>query len=295
MNSSFGTRLRSQREKKGVSLADISSQTKIKVSLLEALEGDDLTYWPRGLFGRAYIRAYAQAIGFDPEPLIPEFLEIHPDPPDEFWKPDSAESTGISSAIRSAVGAIPGLLRRTDRTDAAPSVPVESREAPAAPAFSPTPPATPQLAVLATLCTRLQRAEEVRDLVPVLATAAQTLDAKGLVLWLWDSTAGALKPWLSHGYPPHVVAQLPSVKREDDNAIAAAFRTSDTCVVDKGTGETGAIVVPLISGSRCVGALALELADGGERRASIRDAAIIIATLLVRFGETVQLPAAASA
>ena len=295
MNSSFGTRLRSQREKKGVSLADISSQTKIKVSLLEALEGDDLTYWPRGLFGRAYIRAYAQAIGFDPEPLIPEFLEIHPDPPDEFWKPDSAESTGISSAIRSAVGAIPGLLRRTDRADVAPSAPVETREVPAPPVAGPIPPATPQLAVLATLCTRLQRAEAVRDLVPVLASAAQTLDAKGLVLWLWDSTAGALKPWLSHGYPPHIVAQLPSVKREDDNAIAAAFRTSDTCVVDKGTGETGAIVVPLISGSRCVGALALELEDGAERRASIRDAAIIIATLLVRFGEMVPLPAAASA
>lgn len=292
MNSSFGARLRSQREKKGVSLADISSQTKIKASLLEALEGDDLTYWPRGLFGRAYIRSYAQAIGLDPEPLIPEFLEIHPDPPDEFWKPESAESAGISSAIRSAVGAIPGLLRRTDRADVAPSAPVESRETPA-PAITPT--AAPELTALAALCTRLQRAEELRDLVPVLATAGQMLDAKGLVLWSWDATASALKPWLSHGYPPHVVAQLPSVKREDDNAIAAAFRTSETCVVDKGTGETGAIVVPLISGSRCVGALALELEDGGERRAFVRDAATIIATLLVRFGEMVPLPAAASA
>ena len=293
MNSSFGARLRSQREKKGVSLPDISSQTKIKASLLEALERDDLTYWPRGLFGRAYIRSYAQAIGLDPEPLIPEFLELHPDPPDEFWKPESAESPGISSAIRSAVSAIPGLLRRTDKTDAAPIAPVEPREV--MPAETRDMPAPPQLTTLATLCTRLQRAEDSRDLVPILGTVAQMLDASGLVLWLWDPTAGALKPWLSHGYPPQMVAQLPLVRREDDNAIAAAFRSFDTCVVDRGSRDTGAIVVPLISGNRCVGALALELGSGGERRAFVRDAAVIIAMLLVRFVEVVPLATAASA
>jgi transcriptional regulator with XRE-family HTH domain len=293
MNTSFGARLRSQREKKGVSLATISRDTKIKASLLEALEGDDLTYWPRGLFGRAYIRAYAQAIGLDPEPLIPEFLELHPDPPDEFWKPESAESVGISSAIRSAVGAIPGLLRRTDRPDGGSSTPVETREV--VHVETRETPAPSQLTTLAALCTRLQRAEDGRDLTPILGTIAQMLDASGLVLWLWDSATGALKPWLSHGYPPHVFAQLPSVRRDDDNAIAAAFRTCDTCVVDKGTGETGAVVVPLVSGGRCVGALALELAGGGERRAFVRDAAVIIAMLLARFAEVVPLPTAATA
>jgi len=293
MNSSFGARLRSQREKKGVSLADISTQTKIKASLLDALERGDLTYWPRGLFGRAYIRSYAQAIGLDPEPLIPEFLELHPDPPDEFWKPESAESAGISSAIRSAVSAIPGLLRRTDKTDAAPIAPVEPREV--IPTETREIPAPPQLTTLATLCTRLQRAEDSRDLVPILGTVAQILDASGLVLWLWDPTAGALKPWLSHGYPPQIVSQLPLVRREDDNAIAAAFRSFDACVVDRGTRDTGAIVVPLIGGNRCVGALALELGSGGERRAFVRDATVIIAMLLVRFVEVVPLATAASA
>src|ERR1044071_2836017 len=102
MTANFGVRLRTQREEKGVSLEDISRHTKIKVSLLEALERNDLTYWPRGLFGRAYLKSYAQHVGLDIEPLLAEFLQLHPDPPDEFWVPASAE-TGFSSAIRSAV------------------------------------------------------------------------------------------------------------------------------------------------------------------------------------------------
>ena len=67
MKPSFGARLRLQREKRGVALGDISNQTKIKLSLLEAIERDDLSFWPRGLFGRAYIRAYAEAIGLEME------------------------------------------------------------------------------------------------------------------------------------------------------------------------------------------------------------------------------------
>ena len=51
MSSTFGERLRLQREQKQISLAAVSEQTKIKLSLLEALERDDLAHWPLGLFG----------------------------------------------------------------------------------------------------------------------------------------------------------------------------------------------------------------------------------------------------
>ena len=321
MTTTFGARLRTQREEKGVSLEDISRNTKIKVSLLEALERGDLTYWPRGLFGRAYLKSYAQQVGLDTEPLLAEFLQLHPNPPEEFWMPASAE-TGFSSAIRSAVGAIPALLRRPDRLEraetnaSAPVTPSSARgmaRAPAEMAETPAPlhgevqrqeqladspreemPA-PRIGALADLCTRIQHAEHPRQLLPVLGGVAQMLEAKGLVVWLWDSTAAGLKPWLSHGYSSQLVAQLPCVRREDDNAIAASFRTADTCIVDKGPGEMGAVVVPLIAGSRCLGALALELRDGAERRPFVRDAAVVVATLLVSFADTAPLPAAATA
>jgi transcriptional regulator with XRE-family HTH domain len=296
MDPSFGTRLQSQREQKGISLSDISRKTKIKLSLLESLERGDLSYWPHGLFGRSYMRDYAQAIGADVEPLLREFLELHPDPPDDFLSGENAPPAGISGAIRSAVGAIPGLLRRTDRDRVETAAQAEVPESSATPARLVAPePDAPQLKMLAELCTRIQRAEGSRDLVPVLGAVSLTLGASGLVLWRWDTAAAALKPWLTHGYPPHVVAQLPSVRREDENAIAAAFRTCDTCIVDKGSGETGAVVVPLVSAGHCVGALALELGGGAERRAFVRDAAVIIATLLVQFVDVVPLLTAASA
>jgi transcriptional regulator with XRE-family HTH domain len=79
----FGARLRSQRERQNVSLSEIADQTKIKRSLLEALERDDVTHWPTGIFRRSYLRAYARAIDLDAEATVREFLELHPDPEED--------------------------------------------------------------------------------------------------------------------------------------------------------------------------------------------------------------------
>src|SRR5262245_30563049 len=83
METSFGTNLREQREERKVSLEDISAKTKIKVGLLEGLEADDLSRWPQGIFRRAYIRAYAQAIGLDPDTVLQQFLALYPEPAEE--------------------------------------------------------------------------------------------------------------------------------------------------------------------------------------------------------------------
>jgi transcriptional regulator with XRE-family HTH domain len=83
METSLGTRLRQQREERQVALEDISAKTKIKVALLEGLEADDLSRWPQGIFRRAYIRAYAQAIGLDPDTLVQQFLALYPEPAEE--------------------------------------------------------------------------------------------------------------------------------------------------------------------------------------------------------------------
>ena len=82
MRESFGARLRQRREQQGIDLVVIAEQTKIKRSLLEALERDDVSQWPAGIYRRAYIRTYAQAIGLDPDLVSREFLRVHPQPVD---------------------------------------------------------------------------------------------------------------------------------------------------------------------------------------------------------------------
>src|SRR5262245_36710928 len=80
MDSTFGTRLRLQREEQQIPLATIAEQTKIKLSLLEGLERGDVARWPTGLFRRSYFRAYALAIGLEPDGALREFLSHYPDP-----------------------------------------------------------------------------------------------------------------------------------------------------------------------------------------------------------------------
>ena len=76
----FGSRLRRERERRRIALSSISANTKISVALFEALERDDVSRWPSGIFRRAFIRAYAEAIGLDADVLTREFLERLPDP-----------------------------------------------------------------------------------------------------------------------------------------------------------------------------------------------------------------------
>src|SRR5438105_231144 len=76
---SFGRRLRRERERRQIALASIAENTKISVSLFEDLERDDVSRWPSGIFRRSFIRAYAKAVGLDPDETTREFLERFPD------------------------------------------------------------------------------------------------------------------------------------------------------------------------------------------------------------------------
>jgi cytoskeletal protein RodZ len=71
----FGGKLRQARERRGVSLREIAASTKIAVAALEALERNDISKLPGGIFTRAFVRSYASEVGLDPEETVREFLE----------------------------------------------------------------------------------------------------------------------------------------------------------------------------------------------------------------------------
>jgi transcriptional regulator with XRE-family HTH domain len=105
----FGHRLRMERERRTITLASISDNTKISQSLLEALERDDVSRWPSGIFRRSFIRAYAQAVGLDPDVTAKEFLERFPDPADSPL-PTPTESSATVAAVQTARA--PGRVRK---------------------------------------------------------------------------------------------------------------------------------------------------------------------------------------
>jgi len=73
---SFGSRLKTERERRGIALKSIAASTKIKESLLRDLERDDLSKWPQGIFRRAFVREYAASIGLPPDSVVAEFVTL---------------------------------------------------------------------------------------------------------------------------------------------------------------------------------------------------------------------------
>jgi cytoskeletal protein RodZ len=120
MCESFGAGLRQRREEQQIALSTIAEQTKIKLSLLEGLERDDISRWPAGIFRRAFVRDYARAIGLQPDVVVREFLDRYPDSSEDVTSALGAQvaaeavsaSAGPPTRLRYLVGAAVGSLSR---------------------------------------------------------------------------------------------------------------------------------------------------------------------------------------
>jgi cytoskeleton protein RodZ len=116
----FGGHLKQAREQRGVSLRTIADRTKISVLALEALERNDVSRLPGGIFTRAFVRAYAAEVGLDPEDTVRRFLARFPDQTTEEETPKAYEANPnhivvderptIGRAWRRVAWAIPLLL-----------------------------------------------------------------------------------------------------------------------------------------------------------------------------------------
>jgi cytoskeleton protein RodZ len=65
-----GWRVADIRETKGISLEQISSLTKLRISTLKAIEDGDFDALPGGIYNISYIRQYARAIDADESHLL---------------------------------------------------------------------------------------------------------------------------------------------------------------------------------------------------------------------------------
>jgi GAF domain-containing protein len=158
---------------------------------------------------------------------------------------------------------------------------------------APLMPPEPDLDAIAQLCTDFGRFDDLGHVRPLVETAAGLLGAVGLIVWVWDARVNELIPVLTHGYSDYVLSLVPKVRRESDNATAAAFRTAQTCVVSGSEHASGALVVPMMVPDGCIGVLAIELRDQAEHRPSVRSLATIVASQLTRLIDASRLLALA--
>ena len=65
-----GSELKQARENAGLSPEQISERTKIQLYKIDSLENGTFELLPQGIYLDGIVRAYAQQVGVDPEPLV---------------------------------------------------------------------------------------------------------------------------------------------------------------------------------------------------------------------------------
>jgi cytoskeletal protein RodZ len=159
---SLGEELRRAREARGVSLREISEQTRITMRHLEAIEADDYKHLPGGIFNRSFVKSYARYIRFDEKRALDLYARTHGEHSDEvattpqrsrIYTSDPARSPLITAGLSAVIVGILILIvyaglhyyRRTENgtTNAAPTpTPAAVNAGTQSPA--PTPPAAAQ-------------------------------------------------------------------------------------------------------------------------------------------------------
>lgn len=103
-----GERLRAAREARGLSLTELAERTKVRRAYLQAIEESRIEALPSRPFAIGYVRAYAEALGLDPDALVVRFRAESPEPDATLRAPSglSLENQGNLGLIAAGVAAL---------------------------------------------------------------------------------------------------------------------------------------------------------------------------------------------
>lgn len=86
----LGEELRHRREQQGITLADIADATRIGTRFLKAIETDNFSTLPGGIFTRSFIRAYAKHVHMNEDEAIAIYLQQVSEPNVDQTEPQTA-------------------------------------------------------------------------------------------------------------------------------------------------------------------------------------------------------------
>lgn len=167
--------------------------------------------------------------------------------------------------------------------------PEKAQEKPKQALPSTSAPSSVRLDEVARVCSDLARLSDTSSIPGILERTATALDASGLVLWVADAEGAVLTPIAAHGYPARVLARMGTLRTDDENVTAAAFRTGMVQTVRANGGSHGAIAAPLVAAGGPLGVMSAEVrgetAKEAERLATAAIVAAQLATLIGIPGE----------
>jgi cytoskeletal protein RodZ len=73
----LGEILRNAREQKGLTPSVVAESTHMKVQIVEDLEREDFRRIAAPIYGRGFVKLYAELLQLDPEPLVRDFMELY--------------------------------------------------------------------------------------------------------------------------------------------------------------------------------------------------------------------------
>ncbi|MGZ6869140.1 MAG: helix-turn-helix domain-containing protein [Frankiaceae bacterium] len=151
----IGPVLAAARERRGWSLEEVATRTRIRSTLLASMEVDDFSGCGGAVYAKGHIRGYALAVGLDPEPLVAAFEATHDTRPPTMaagtllTTPVSRDTRGGSNPrwMPATVGAIAVVLLLVAVASVVggdgPTTPVSSPQASPSPTPSPKKPSAP--------------------------------------------------------------------------------------------------------------------------------------------------------
>lgn len=76
MSLSLGEKLRQAREERGISVGEVSEQTRISPLYIECIENDDYKPLPGGIFNKGFVKSYAKFIGIDEHEALQDYSRL---------------------------------------------------------------------------------------------------------------------------------------------------------------------------------------------------------------------------
>lgn len=70
----LGDTLKMAREARKLTQSDVAEATRIKVHIIDAIERNDFERLDVPLYGKGFVKIYAECLGLDPEPLIRQYM-----------------------------------------------------------------------------------------------------------------------------------------------------------------------------------------------------------------------------